>query len=994
MSVETQTRIRDLYGKYEGGAKKTDGPAVPKSRESQASSENPVQKLLRLISEEDWKLDTSKHLEIKAHIMATEDFGIYGDKLLLQLISQVHPNPLNWEDSIWMNGKGRSFLYWMLRDEDLKGQFENPPEDGERGADKLSEKLPIHLAIDKENLSFLTCFLGLYHEAKFGEDSSRAVFLEQLDRALEAKDKAGNNAVHLAMANCLPFVPFMVAACSAKALKDTDSAGQTPLHCAFRMRLSSSALATAIPPQPNIAYKKPENGNESYIPIWDKVFDPCRVLQEIKQRADAKEILPSILTTINKSGYSPYQEKFDKYDSRKDSGRKAMSIDLKSEMKNLIFENVKGIPNVSKALYGSSGNVKELCLDMSDFNQTSHNFEKFVEKLTTLDGNGDEGIGMDMIEDETTLQFENILFFVHLPDLNYVKQPLPHQVLKKLFLWLRDRKGVQTIKRLNVPDCTTNPINPAFFRLTILNHFVIEELDWRILDMNLDILTQKVAGRSFQNSHAKESSKTVNTGDHLKKLTLYSSGNWGVLHHWISKDGLATLPKLTSVQIEIVTLDPADGLHDQSTRASYLKMATAYKDHLETWHSKMKEDYNMNRDRYRSEGLNFGYELKVNIEAKWYYPPPPHEPEEPTAHVPKHQFTGQLGPCQKFLDDLTRVILDEKKQGNIDNGKLYTASSKGSTYETIEDSPHYVRRFQQYALRKNLKCIDERIKVAVIDNGADRIRSIVGEMIAKGVSYVTADLADQSNSDRILPWWMVSDAHGTQMASLIGQTNPYCRLYIARVGKGRDNIDPKNAAKAIRWALDQNVDIISMSWTTKKDETELRDAIVDASKPKSNKRPTLIFCSTADEGVSSEAIYPADYEKNVVKVSATDRWGQLSAMSRSAKPADIQIPGENIEAVGPAYIGSVFPTVSGSSVATALAAGIASLALLLLRTYNDLDERQVKEIYSKEGILKIFKKMEADKAGIQLHKLFPREITNETKEQLAKDWKGANFQFI
>ena len=27
---------------------------------------------------------------------------------------------------------------------------------------------------------------------------------------------------------------------------------------------------------------------------------------------------------------------------------------------------------------------------MSDFNQSSHNFEKFVEKLTSLDGDGDE----------------------------------------------------------------------------------------------------------------------------------------------------------------------------------------------------------------------------------------------------------------------------------------------------------------------------------------------------------------------------------------------------------------------------------------------------------------------------------------------------------------------------------------------------------------------------------------------------------------------------
>ena len=100
-----------------------------------------------------------------------------------------------------------------------------------------------------------------------------------------------------------------------------------------------------------------------------------------------------------------------------------------------------------------------------------------------------------------------------------------------------------------------------------------------------------------------------------------------------------------------------------------------------------------------------------------------------------------------------------------------------------------------------------------------------------------------------------------------------------------------------------------------------------------------------------------------------------------------------IEAVSPAYIGTVTPTVSGSSVATALAVGIASLALLLLRTYNDLEDRDMRPFYTKEGIMPIFKKMDADKGGIQLSKLFPRETVDEnsTRKILAKNWNISNF---
>lgn len=113
---------------------------------------------------------------------------------------------------------------------------------------------------------------------------------------------------------------------------------------------------------------------------------------------------------------------------------------------------------------------------------------------------------------------------------------------------------------------------------------------------------------------------------------------------------------------------------------------------------------------------------------------------------------------------------------------------------------------EEVSYRKKLKLLtsppvgeamDARIKVAIIDNGADKIRSSIKNSIAKGVSYVTGGPA---SGDRILPWWMVSDPHGTQMASLIAKANPFCRLYIARVGKLRQDILAENAA-AVRNAL-------------------------------------------------------------------------------------------------------------------------------------------------------------------------------------------------
>jgi hypothetical protein len=82
------------------------------------------------------------------------------------------------------------------------------------------------------------------------------------------------------------------------------------------------------------------------------------------------------------------------------------------------------------------------------------------------------------------------------------------------------------------------------------------------------------------------------------------------------------------------------------------------------------------------------------------------------------------------------------------------------------------------------------VRVAIIDNGVDKVRTTLFGRIDNGISFVKT-----LSGDRILPWWMVADPHGTQMASLVQAVNPFCRLYIARVGKRRDDIDSEKAAE-------------------------------------------------------------------------------------------------------------------------------------------------------------------------------------------------------
>ncbi|KAI1128630.1 peptidase S8/S53 domain-containing protein [Nemania abortiva] len=724
---------------------------------------------------------------------------------------------------------------------------------------------------------------------------------------------------------------------------------------------------------------------------------------------EGKIFMAGLLTSVNSMGKSPYQLRLGYRANNTNEKEHA----FRNEMKSDIFNYIVDISAVRTALYGTE--EKELFLDMSDFSRPSHNFQDFISDLTDdlslsddeddfspempmnpagKDGKRGTGISslnadlshsthsndkatftkdreqqksspragtklqtgvisskaapphnaitQDTSSDRDVIGFEDILFYVCLPDMNFFKEA-PQCEIRRLFKWL-ELGGVKTIRHLSIPDSATNPLCDIIVHHYITKRFSIERFDWRKLDINLEILT-------------------VGTSNEFTELTLYSSGNWGVLYHWASKEGLVILRKLKLVIINIVQLHPS----------TYEKARHR--------HKKLSKEYEK-AFRERINELKPSFKLEINIEQKWDYPVV-RTPESKEPFVPNLQLLDQLDPCHKLIYDLcnSNAYGTSKDRERVPAGRPPGVAGKGG--QAI-----YQQKLKDLTLAPSLENRDSRIKVAILDNGADRIRSSIRGQIAKGVSYVTGGPA----SSRILPWWMVSDPHGTQMASLVAKANPFCRLYIARVGRGRKDILPKHAAEAIDWAIKQNVDIISISWVMKKDHPELKNAISRAVKGEGRGgRPTLVFCSTADEGVYSGTIYPASYD-GVVNVAATDQYGHMTPAS--ANGVDILVPGENITADGPSYMEKYSNSrVSGSSVATATAAGIASLALLLLRTYNwSRSERReeaemMRQFYTRDGILGVFDKMNAHKAAVVPSKLFSGDM-----KELAEAWNYKGFK--
>jgi hypothetical protein len=228
------------------------------------------------------------------------------------------------------------------------------------------------------------------------------------------------------------------------------------------------------------------------------------------------------------------------------------------------------------------------------------------------------------------------------------------------------------------------------------------------------------------------------------------------------------------------------------------------------------------------------------------------------------------------------------------------------------------------------------IKVAILDDGVDMFESHL-EKIAKGISFCTS--RDQKMGLVESPYFTSSTGHGTVMADLVTRTFSRVTLCIAKLNHG---IDPRSsrscptaesAAQAIQWARNENVHIISMSWSiprTEANESHIME--LEAQISAAHKENILMFCAATDEGldVSHDRQFPAACKDKVFCIGGAEDSGRTDS-SVGEQPVHFTAPGKAVVGLmqhrpSRAAENNAVP-VMGSSVATALTAGLSALVL-------------------------------------------------------------------
>ncbi|KAK1757348.1 hypothetical protein QBC47DRAFT_399689 [Echria macrotheca] len=602
------------------------------------------------------------------------------------------------------------------------------------------------------------------------------------------------------------------------------------------------------------------------------------------------------------------------------------------------------------------------------------------------------------------LTFDNVLKYVAFPAVfvrNWRKNPLrvpPGEEATRgrsdmlyFFQWLRE-KGVERILKVIVDDSKSPPHSDEAIEMS-LKPFRVEVLDWSKPD--LDPVT------------------ICNASQDLTEIVLHWSGNNAVLRAWSEPEGLRKLPDLSVINLLV------DGTLESSERTKRYIMdfenrltipyapflpptepvqpITAMSPTAAADRAAMPPPPIPNTGvRRTTTGVSVTLGRQEERAESPARAPPSPDPtavkrlrsvavkggidglslrprsmgangsgtgNAPNLGTPPHRWLDSTDAFAQRIDNVWRKIVAERTRDV--NNEINALSSKGPVTPT------------ERAEIMSRKGPPRDIVVAVIDDGVD---TTVEDLIGRVLTGRTFDY--EEDGDRVRPWYVSEKGHGTIMASMIARVCRMAKIYPIRLRMVGSGIDSMSAARAIHAAVDRDVDIISMSWTVSVPaaKSELK-AVFDSALQRAIDRNILMFCSSGDSGHTGDMFYPAGFRpETVIKIGAANPTGLPYDWAGSLERLDFIFPG--VEVVQqhdnkPSGIGKL-KAETGSSVATALGAGLAALVMYCAR---------IAYLYGRVGLTEAdFERLRRRDVMVEAIARFGRSTSEKTEGKFIEVW--------
>lgn len=288
----------------------------------------------------------------------------------------------------------------------------------------------------------------------------------------------------------------------------------------------------------------------------------------------------------------------------------------------------------------------------------------------------------------------------------------------------------------------------------------------------------------------------------------------------------------------------------------------------------------------------------------------------------------------------------------------------------------------------------DNVKVAVLDSGVTAAEDVL-----------VTDSVDLTGSGNENPFFNDATGHGTSIAALIGASGigdmkgiaPGAELYDVKVLDGSNTAPLSKIIEGIYWCIENDMDIINMSFGTTAYSPSLAQAISDAQEA-----GIIVIAAAGNNGTETASIdYPAAFH-NVIAVGASDGDNAMTDFTSRGDGIDVLAPGERIWSYG-AFAG--LQALDGTSIATAHVTGAAAL---LLERYPDADTEFIRQLLmasanqesggSDLGILNIGDALsmadgfQIQEANAKIEPQTPAGITYDTDGIVSGSWGGSDHK--
>jgi subtilisin family serine protease len=272
-----------------------------------------------------------------------------------------------------------------------------------------------------------------------------------------------------------------------------------------------------------------------------------------------------------------------------------------------------------------------------------------------------------------------------------------------------------------------------------------------------------------------------------------------------------------------------------------------------------------------------------------------------------------------------------------------------------ENDPYKNRQYHLDKIKREQTCdllggkAGQQVIVAVVDSGVDKDHSDLQSQFLRDANgqVIGANFVGKGASGRPDTNWDDQNGHGTHVAGLVGAAAnngigvvgvascANVKIIPVRVMDASGRGSSIEIDRGVQWAAAQGADIINLSLGGNNFFASPRSSHPSALYSDLNSKGVIVFAAAGNEslrlGVNNGRgyaySYPASYD-NVISVAATDSRDALAGFSNRGATVDIAAPGDQDVST---YMGGGYKALSGTSMASPVAAGAYALALSIAR---------------------------------------------------------------